>query len=186
MATSTRAQRLKRRWDAWKKHTEGGKTQTQIAEEFGVNQATISRDLDWCSKLVIPDLKEHIVRVKVEQVETLRYLVSEMLAQWEASKGTKKVVTRVQKGERIKDPETGAVLHEPVVIITQNETELLGDIKYTQEARASMADIRRILGADAPLLMAQSVDISGSPIQVREVIVEVPSTFVKPGEDEVN
>ena len=191
MARTTTAQRLQRRTEVWTMRVQEHKTQIQIADELGVNQSTISRDLRWMCDQVVDDLKDLVTQVKVEQYHELLHIVSEAMSQWEASKGTKKVVTRHQT-EPIKrhvfDPETGETREvetgDSRVVTIQHVTQLLGNYRYLQAAREAMSDIRDILGANAPLVTVSSVDFVNPPIQITEVVVEIPKSVLLESEED--
>lgn len=180
-------QLLQRRREVWRMRVHEHKTRIAIGDELGLTRRQVERDLKWMAELVVDDLRELVFQTKVEQVAELRHMVFEAMQQWEASKGTKKVVTRhttepVQ--QRIYDPDTGEVREietgETRIVTTQHVTQLLGNIKFLTEARESMADIRKILGADAPLLVAALHGFSDLPtLTIREVVVEIPSTVVE-------
>ncbi len=175
---------LARRREVWRMRVHEHKTQVAIADDLGITRRQVEKDLKWMAAIIVDDLKAEVRQTKIEQVSELRHIVSEAMTQWEASKGTKKVVTRhttEPAKQKVYNPETGQTEEietgNTQIVTIQHVTQLLGSIKFLTEAREAMADIRKILGADAPLLTAALHGFSDLPqITIREVVVEIPAT----------
>lgn len=110
-----------------------GWTQQRIGDELGVCQQTVSVMLKRASAKFHERFMQDIKVVKDEQVAQLSLVADEALQGWFNSK--KKVKNKIS----------------------------CGDTKYLTEFRKALEDIRKILGADAPLQITQvpnEVDLS--------------------------
>lgn len=144
------AQRIQRRTDAWELRCQGW-TQTRIAQQLGVTQATISRDLKWASQRALADLTAVVEQTKREQVHQLERIADEALQSWERSKANYKSVSKTVKGTR----SDGEGTEEST---TTKVEERAGDVRYLNTAMGALSDIRKILGADAPIAVDLEVD----------------------------
>ena len=160
------AERLRRRNEAWDLRCSGW-TQERIAAQLGVSQATIHRDLKWAAERALGDLTEKVKQTKLEQVGQLERIVDESLQSWQASKNPEKMVS--QRKRQAQSQVQGQAVDMPVEINTR-VTEQVGDRAFLSEARAAMSDIRKILGADAPLKVAPT-DPTGEEPAVDVIIL---------------
>jgi len=141
---------------AWHLRTRGW-TQQRIGDELGVCQQTVSVMLKRASAKFHERFMQDMKVVKDEQVAQLSLVADEALQGWFKSKETKKRnVTKLKPGRgKNKDPYIDSK--------SVSEFEACGDTKYLTEFRKALEDIRKILGADAPLQITQvpnEVDLS--------------------------
>ena len=188
MARSTRAQMLARRQQVWDMRTREGKTQTKIADELGVNQATVSRDLKYLCTTAAAELEDLVKETKITQVAQLEEIAADLMEEWRKSKEARKSVRRVQRRSFVIDPITGQLTRDaagkPIEVdegvdVVTNVTEQVGNVHYIDRVFKALSDVRRILGAEAPLLYAHDVTSGGVPIQVREVVAIIPPSAVE-------
>lgn len=191
MVQVNKAQRALRRSEVWRMRTSEGWSQTRIADELGVTQGTISRDLKHMAERVYARIDDLVEQTKREQLAILWGVVDELLQQWRQSKGPRKVMTQREDiiqgectevlpgGELGDDLETLQLTRQMPgrKTTTLQEFTQLGDHRYITEMRAALADIRLILGANAPV--KSEVEISGKPIEIREVVVNIPHEIAK-------
>jgi transcriptional regulator with XRE-family HTH domain len=136
-----------------------GWTQERIAKEVGIKRAAVGnmlQRLEQRSRERIPDM---IAEEKIAQVRTLQYIVSEALQSWERSKSPKK------KTETTKSKGIGKIRRTSAEETVVQTEEQFGDSRALAEARAALADIRQILGLNAPV-KAEIGGFDGSPIQI--------------------
>ena len=142
--------RIQRRHDAWMFRTREFLTQEEIAKRLGVNQSTISRDLRAAAENTLRDLDEAVRQTKLEQVAQLSTIVEEAMAAWLASKENAKTVIRTVKNTAAEES-PGEDGEDSKTVITTRVAGKTGDICYLNTAMRALADIRKILGAEAPL-----------------------------------
>jgi predicted transcriptional regulator len=131
---------LDRESRAWQLRQQGW-SQMRIAKELGIDQSTVSRLLQRISDRVLAELQENVERVKVEQTVQLEHLYDEALQAWERSKqDAVKITTETPPAER-----EGA----SNATVTEEVKGQVGDRAYLDEARAVLADIRKIWGLDS-------------------------------------
>lgn len=139
---------LERERLAWKWRTQEGWTQARIAEKLGITQSAVSYMLARISKRVLVELDEMAVEAKVTQVHLLGKIIDESLQAWERSKQAIKTLNRtvvkkpVEAGGKGAD---GSPITEETVTTSQGARGSSGDSRFLAEARAAMADIRKIL-----------------------------------------
>jgi hypothetical protein len=116
---------------------------------------------------IYEELVDDIWRVKIEQYARLDYIISEALGAWRASKEEAIEVSRKITLAQPGPPVPGAVPVQGVAGSAQRLEQTtkvrrcVGDPRFLQMAREAMAEQRKILGADAPLKVAQT-DPSGT------------------------
>lgn len=142
--------------EAWQLRTRGW-TQLRIAEHLGLSQQGVSVILRRASEKFRERFLQDMKVVKDEQVSQLSLVADEALQGWFKSKETKKRnVTKLKQGK-------GKNQNPYVDSKSISEFEGSGDTKYLTEFRKALEDIRKILGADAPLQITQvpnEVDLS--------------------------
>ena len=148
-----------RRTIAWRLVTEFNYTQQKIAALLEVNQSTVSRDLKHFTDDVLSNLKDVAEEEKIVQVAQLKHLVQELTEAWEASKINEQQITQSTK--------------EGAETTTVRVKGREGDRAYISEIRNCLQDIRKILGADAPIKTAQT-NAKGEDVTPRGVIVVLP------------
>ena len=130
-------------WDleVWKLYARG-RRQADIAREYSVDQATISRAIARHRATIPEETKDEIVRREVDLLTSLR---DEVLALWHGTEGAP--VTAGKDGEIVRDPESGEVVRDHTGRLTAVRTAL-------QVAER----LARVTGIDAAL----RVDIGAS------------------------
>lgn len=131
--------------EAWALRCKGW-TMARIATAIGVSPSGVCQMLQRASKRVVEKLDEKVEQVKIEQEATLAYIADEALQAWERSKPKRR--------EKAKQPGLGC-----------------GDVAYLEQARAALADIRKIWGADAPV-KSELGGPGGMPLAI--AFIEVP------------
>lgn len=157
---------------AWALRMEG-KTHQAIAEEIGVERSTVTKALKRVADRMAKDMGEEFTAAKTMQVEQLMTLADKALQAWEASQQPKKSLTK-ERSVAISQNSDGTEIQTPIAeTVTSVIQDSHGDIDYLKEARAALADIRRLLG-----LEVKQTDITsgGQPIG--------PMIYLPPVEDE--
>ncbi len=130
-----------------------GKTQQQIGNEVGLTKGAISVIVRKVAKKLEPLYADYVKELRFEHSERLMHIYRESMAAWERSQEVSVSVTSTT-GEKAGDSTTlkGQV----------------GDSGFLGEARATLADIRKIWGADKPPASgpedAESYRVAGKPI----------------------
>jgi hypothetical protein len=139
---------------AWELSAQG-MTETKIADELDrrglgrVTQQAVSAMLIRVEKRVLQDLTARVGGVKARQTEALWHIFKEAMAAWERSKQTKKSMSKqmdVDEGAESEGGRAGASRAK----VTTHLADQDGDPRFLDQARAALADIRKIWGADAP------------------------------------
>lgn len=112
-----------------------GKTLREVGEEFEISYQRVHIIAQQIDRWLAPQLMEQIREIKARHTESLMHIFREAMSAWELSKGDHLTVTE-KEGDK---PET----------ITQRKHNKLGASAYLSEARAALAEIRKIWGADA-------------------------------------
>ncbi len=113
-------------------------THEAIGQQLGISQQAVSKVLRLMTKKYAERHMEDIDRIKAEQVAELEHVAYEAYQAWDRSKEASKMV-------RKKSLLSGA--SEQVLESRDND----GDPRYLQIAMKAKEDIRKIVGADAPL-----------------------------------
>jgi DNA-binding MarR family transcriptional regulator len=116
-------------------------THERIAKELGVERSTVTKMLKRINKRYSDKLEDEVKRIRAEHTLHLEHMADEAMQAWLASKQPAKDARRrktVRRGEE-----------EENRVQTQN-----ADPRFLAEARAALADIRDIWGADAPSKLA--------------------------------
>lgn len=153
------AARLTRRHEVWRLRTVEQQTQRTIAAAMGVSQPTILRDLRWSLDQFVAQYTDLVLQTQVEHVARLEAIANAAWEAWEASIGVQQVVSRnVRLPAEEVDPqdEAGEVTEEALsqAKITNVHTtarEEHGDSTYLRVIMTALSDIRKIMGADAPI-----------------------------------
>lgn len=145
--------RQKRAWEL----IAAGKTQREIAADFGITQASVSELLARSELRILGELKDTVEIHKRKQIEVLERIVSMALTQFEkscaksakASERTESDVTQLQGGSV-----TVPNLTPRRKIRHLEQQDQYGDPRFLAEARHALAEIREILGLNAPTKIA--------------------------------
>lgn len=121
-----------------------GETTTATAKKFGLTQPRIVQIGQSVDKWLRPQWMDHILDIRVRHCESLTHLFCEAMAAWERSKLDAVTVTK-KAGN--KPGEHGGPFDEES---TQTRGQA-GNPAFLAEARAALADIRKIWAADAPV-----------------------------------
>ena len=122
------------------------KTQAQIAVALGVHRSTVNRSLSQHNKRVFERLEKRSASSKGKQIAQLEYLAAQAVSEWQRSKLDSETIKTTSE-------EAGNTPDGPVSGPTKTETTIkgqTGDPALLREARGALADIRKILGLDAP------------------------------------
>jgi hypothetical protein len=106
--------------EAWRLRTVDRLRESEIAEQLGVSQGTVSRMLGRVERRLAQAFQEEAFRAKARQTALLEHVVGEALAAWERSK---------------QDAERRGLAASPA---------------FLAECRAALAGIREIWGLNAP------------------------------------
>ncbi len=123
-----------------------GWTHEMIADEIGLERSTITKMLGRLSKVALSELTETVIEEKVAQLGQLRHTVAEAMAAWERSKQVDKTMTT----RNAQGVEKGRTVTLPGGEVTVKVQETDGDPRYLEVANKARADIRKLLGLDAP------------------------------------
>ncbi len=133
-----------------------GNSMSKAGEKFGgLCKQRISQIAAVVNKWLIPIYIDKIREVKVEHTMRLTYIFHEAMAAWKRSQEEETIV---------KETETTTTVGQfPGDTSTSSRTKKrpVGAAVYLSEARAALAEIRKIWGADAPV--AAEVDGADGP-----------------------
>jgi predicted transcriptional regulator len=127
-----------------------GWSQHRIAADLGVSQPAVSKILKRVENRVLRELAAMVERQKARHTMRLEHLYGQAIEAWEESKAD--VTRRRQRKTQGRDAGGGATIAE---VVTENQH---GDPRYLEEARKTVADLRKLWGSDA----AQKLDIHAS------------------------
>lgn len=136
---ATKEELVERQTTVWDLRTRYGWTQDRIAEELGINQSTVSRDLKKMSKRVLERLDDQIEQEKATQLAQLRAIVHESLQAWHDSKNRHTEVS--EQSKVIGEGEDRLVVG---TTITSKVVEREGSVQYLNAAMSAMEEIRKI------------------------------------------
>jgi hypothetical protein len=142
-----RALTLQRERDAWRLRQRGWSL-ARIADALQVSEPSAWKMLNRVAERYHADLASMVATARRQQIAQLEHIADEALQAWEASKQEVRTVTRRKREV------DGRTVQEA----TQEDVQRLPDVRYLQEARAALADIRSLLGADAPMRSHVSID----------------------------
>ena len=132
-----------------------GKTQAEIAEQLGVDQSTISRDLTALQKQWKDSAIRNLDEAKARELAKIDALERTYWDAWERSVGQTQIKTIKAKG----DPK-GAPGQAEQTIRTE---DLNGDPRYLAGVMSCIERRCRLLGIDAPETR-RNVDASGNDV----------------------
>lgn len=153
-----------------------GRTTRDLGNEYELSHRRIRAIRDRVDDWLIPQWMEQIRRLKSRHSESLMFLYREAVAGWRRSQ--EDVVTLTQR--------TGNGSDAGQTTSTHQSKSQAGHAPFLTEARAALADIRKIWGADAPVSVVHSDEdrVAGRPRQevIREQI-EVLSRALDPSDN---
>src|SRR4051794_24543124 len=159
---------VEREHRAWDLRIREHLTQAEIASALEVDQATVSRLLLRASRARLGDMRELIDIQIGEQYDRLNYIYTESVRAWEASKEPSKLVakrmSRIAGGAADDGPRD-----EDIMTRVQDQD---GNTRYLETAMKALADLRKLLGIDAPSRVELSGQ-GGAPFQ-SNVVVYLP------------
>lgn len=118
-----------------------GRSMTEVAKHFGIDWHTVKSINRRVTDYLRREYFEDIVRMKVEHSEKLSDLYREARKAWDTSKAATVRTTNSDSGA------------------STTTTTSHGDPRFLTEARAALADIRKIWGADAPIRLEHSGEL---------------------------
>ncbi len=151
-----------------------GKREPAIAlmiEEAGlgkVTQQAVSAMLLRVEARALQQMKEQVEGVKARQTDALLLIYDEAMMAWERSKTANKSITK-RIDTRAAKEEGGATGSEQVTTHIEDQD---GDPRFLDQARAALADIRKIWGIDAPQRHRHGGDEGAPPIRVEAKAAE--------------
>jgi len=156
-------ERERRAWELRQR----GFTHDRIAADLMVDRSSVSKMLKRVSQRVTKNLIEEATEEKIAQVEQLRYLVDDLFQAWDKSKANAKALTKHTSKPAGSSLRRGSKESEDVTIATKDQ---YGDTRYVDSAMRALAELRKILGIDAP----ERVDItsSGKPLVIKWTDIE--------------
>jgi hypothetical protein len=148
-------------------HITSGKTCRETGKLMDLSESGVTRIVKRVDAWLAPQYLDSIRELKANHVERLMHIYHEAMAAWERSKLPADSVS-------VKDVavKTTAKVSLPAKEVTRNRRWQSGNSQYLAEARDALADIRRILGADAPLKVEHSGEIRVAGQQLSDVISE--------------
>ncbi len=124
-----------------------GWTHEMIADELGLERSTVTKALGRLSLAASKELTGTLIEEKYAQLAQLRHTVAEAMEAWERSKQVDKTMTT--QSDQATDSK-GATKTLPGGKVTVKIQEVDGDPRYLDVANRARADIRKLLGLDAP------------------------------------
>lgn len=131
-------------------------TQERIAKELKISQPAVAKILKRMSERYSTELMDDIKKVKAEQVMQLDRMADELMQAWERSK----LPSKSTWFKRTVDAQ-GKPLDNSLGERTDEAKNQEGDPRYLSAAMKAKEDIRKIIGADAPVkTFALTKDVS--------------------------
>ena len=141
-------------------------TQERIAKELNISQATVSAILKGVAEKYWTSILDERNQEVVSQVSRLNYLIEEAMQGWERSKEASKAVSKktdtIIPAPTQNSANTTAIQKQPQAIAESTVIKSIGqvgDLSYFEDIRDSLADIRKLLGIDAPTKTEQKIDL---------------------------
>lgn len=133
-------------------------TQERIAGDLGVDRSTISKMLARIDRRLLKQVEAAVFAMKVAEDARLEFIIDEAMQAWQRSKSpaVAKRVTKTKAGEKDPGETEGEGKHGGRSQETVSQAAQCGDARYLVEARAAMADRRKLWGLDAPQKVAQT------------------------------
>jgi len=143
MASSKMALARQREMEAWRLRAQG-MTTTEIAERLGVRQNSVSKMLKRVLERSLREMPDKVAEVLFQQKEALEYLLFEAITEWNKSRQPLRRVKRYERQELVGDGDKQKVV---TLVTEEKETEdRLGDVRYLEQAREILEDIRELFG----------------------------------------
>lgn len=137
---------------------QAGMTHERIALEMNMERSTITKMLSRLSNRANATIMSEMVSEKISQITRLNFIVDEAMQAWSRSKEASKTV-RKQQSDPVKEEETaeatafrrrGRSAGESRTVVVSQVQDNDGDPRYLDTAMRAMADIRKVMGLDAP------------------------------------
>jgi predicted DNA-binding protein YlxM (UPF0122 family) len=125
---------------AWALYCEGH-SQAEIAAQHHVTRQAVHKAIKRAIARAMEGLTQDIREQKAEQVERLKHVYRRALDQFERS------CRETTKKSRRSRNKSGAAEFDEAIVTTADR---VGDPRFLEQARGAMADIRKIMGLDAP------------------------------------
>lgn len=152
-------------------YSKGEHSHRDIAEKVGVTRQAVSHAIKEISKWLVPKFMDGIREIRSQHTEHLMHIFHEAMRAWSKSKEVEVVeMDRVSNDDNV---------HQ----ITKKQPT--GNAGYLTEARAALAEIRKIWGADAP----QQIEVAEGRVaglsreQAVKNRIEYLQELVKPSEN---
>lgn len=135
-----------------------GQTQQQIADALAIHQSTVSRHLAEVRSAWLEGAKADFDEKLCRELAKIDALEAEYWAEWEDSKKSKRTVVREKREQYPEpDPDDDSEPAEAECVVTSVRNEQRnGDPRYLQGVQWCIDRRLKLLGADAPLKVAQT------------------------------
>ena len=124
----------------------GNRTPAAIGADHGIPRQRVNQIADKIESWLAPQYMERIREIKAGHTGRLMHMYHQAMEAWDASKG-KVIIRTVKSGGKYGVEKSRRSEHRN------------GNPTYLAEARACLAEIRKIWGADAPLKVEHSGEI---------------------------
>lgn len=145
-----------------------GKYQEEIAQELGINQSTVSRDIKYLLEEWRQEAGNDIKQTQAELKQKYLWVWRESTAAW--LKSLQDAETTIQ--ELIDAGEGNPGGSQRLKASTKKEGQS-GNPALLAQAQAALKAIREMFGVDAAAKVEHG-GLGGGPIQIREIIIEIP------------
>jgi hypothetical protein len=138
-------------WQAWELRAQGVSVR-EISRRMGLGRNATQAALARCHKEAKQLLGEHIVQQQAIRLEQLETLLEEALAGWRRSQEEITTIETDGRAELVAgDEKSGSdrVVTLPKLVVRQTR-QSAGDPAFLGRAREVLADMRRLMGLDAP------------------------------------
>ena len=146
-----------------------GNSETVTGKAFKLSQVRIHQICKRIDVWLAPQFMEEIREMRARHTSHLMHVFHEAMAAWERSKLDEQILTVEKQGDGVKN--------------TMRKKGQSGSALFLQEARAALAEIRKIWGADAAIDIRHSgeIRVAGRPIEeVRAEATERLTLFMGP------
>lgn len=169
-----------RQWAIYEAVTRGGSYRT-VGAEFSVSHSAVALTCGKIDDLLALQYMDKIRRLRARHTQTLEVIVDEAMQAWERSKSL--AITETVETEGITQTD-GTSSPTGLQKKRRQEKQLFGDSSYLSEARAALADIRKIWAADknpkiVELEGEEEYRVAGKPLEqvLEEEILKLQTTL---------
>jgi hypothetical protein len=135
-----------------------------IAQRIGIDNKTVHRIIKRMSDHLAVEFMDEIRRLRVEHTMRLSHIVEESMAAWRKSKRPGVTETVNQSGGDASPAAEPVATGQSDVSRVTKTVHQCGNAAYLSEARAAMAEIRKIWGADTKPMEIPDADAEGERV----------------------